>query len=45
MTRLRTTLISVGAGATLVAIGTAGMVDPRVPERIVRDLERHGIDG
>ena len=33
------------AGATLVAIGTAGMADPRVPERIVRDLERHGIDG
>ena len=33
------------AGASLVAIGTAGMVDPRVPERIVRDLERHGIDG
>jgi len=30
------------AGASLVAIGTASMVDPRVPERIVRDLERHG---
>jgi dihydroorotate dehydrogenase (NAD+) catalytic subunit len=30
------------AGAALVAIGTASMVDPRVPERIVRDLERHG---
>jgi len=23
----------------------AGLVDPRVPERIVRELERHGIDG
>jgi dihydroorotate dehydrogenase (NAD+) catalytic subunit len=30
------------AGASLVAIGTASMVDPRVPERIVRELERHG---
>jgi len=30
------------AGASLVAVGTASMVDPRVPERIVRDLERHG---
>jgi dihydroorotate dehydrogenase (NAD+) catalytic subunit len=30
-------------GATLVAIGTAAMADPRLPERIVRDLERgHG---
>jgi len=28
------------AGATLVGVGTAGMVDPRAPERIVRDLER-----
>jgi len=28
------------AGATLVGIGTAAMQDPRVPERIVRDLER-----
>jgi dihydroorotate dehydrogenase (NAD+) catalytic subunit len=27
-------------GATLVAIGTAGMADPRLPERIVRNLER-----
>jgi dihydroorotate dehydrogenase (NAD+) catalytic subunit len=26
-------------GATLVAIGTAGLADPRLPERIVRDLE------
>ena len=35
------------AGATLVGVGTAGMVDPRAPERIVRDLERwcdrHGV--
>lgn len=28
------------AGATLVGVGTAGMVDPRSPERIVTDLER-----
>ena len=28
------------AGATLVGVGTAGMVDPRAPERIVRELER-----
>ena len=27
-------------GATLVAVGTAGLADPRLPERIVRDLER-----
>jgi dihydroorotate dehydrogenase (NAD+) catalytic subunit len=26
-------------GAALVAIGTAGLADPRLPERIVRDLE------
>ncbi len=35
------------AGATLVGVGTAGMVDPRAPERIVVDLERwcrrHGV--
>ena len=35
------------AGATLVGVGTAGMVDPRAPERIVRDLDRwcahHGV--
>lgn len=35
------------AGATLVGVGTAGMVDPRAPERIVRGLEswcaRHGV--
>ena len=35
------------AGATLVGVGTAGMVNPRTPERIVRDLEqwcsRHGV--
>lgn len=30
-------------GATLVAIGTAALADPRLPERIIRDLERgHG---
>jgi dihydroorotate dehydrogenase (NAD+) catalytic subunit len=29
------------AGATLVAIGTAALADPRLPERVVRDLERH----
>ncbi len=28
------------AGATLVQIGTAGLADPRLPERVVRDLER-----
>jgi dihydroorotate dehydrogenase (NAD+) catalytic subunit len=28
------------AGASLVAIGTAAMQDPRLPERVVRDLER-----
>lgn len=28
------------AGATLVAVGTAGLRDPRTAERIVRDLER-----
>lgn len=35
------------AGATIVGIGTAAMKDPRLPERIVRDLERwcaeHGV--
>lgn len=35
------------AGATLVGVGTAGMVDPRAPERIVHDMERwcdrHGV--
>lgn len=35
------------AGATLVGVGTAGMVDPRAPERIVLDLarwcQRHGV--
>jgi dihydroorotate dehydrogenase (NAD+) catalytic subunit len=29
------------AGAVLVAIGTAALADPRVPERIVADLEAH----
>jgi dihydroorotate dehydrogenase (NAD+) catalytic subunit len=28
------------AGASLVAIGTAALADPRLPERIVADLER-----
>jgi dihydroorotate dehydrogenase (NAD+) catalytic subunit len=27
-------------GASLVAVGTAALADPRLPERIVRDLER-----
>jgi dihydroorotate dehydrogenase (NAD+) catalytic subunit len=35
------------AGASLVGIGTAAMRDPRLPERIVRDLDRwcdhHGV--
>ena len=35
------------AGATLVGVGTAGMVDPRAPERIVNELsrwcQRHGV--
>ena len=30
------------AGASLVAMGTGAMADPRLPERIVRDLERDG---
>lgn len=30
------------AGAALVAIGTAGLADPRRPERIVRELEQSG---
>jgi dihydroorotate dehydrogenase (NAD+) catalytic subunit len=30
------------AGAALVAIGTAGLADPRRPEQIVRALEQHG---
>ncbi|HXE58118.1 MAG TPA: dihydroorotate dehydrogenase [Gemmatimonadales bacterium] len=29
------------AGATLVAVGTAALADPKLPERIVRELERH----
>jgi len=29
-----------GAGASLVAIGTAALADPRVPERVVRELDR-----
>ncbi len=35
------------AGASLVGIGTAAMQDPRLPERVVRDLDRwrdrHGV--
>jgi dihydroorotate dehydrogenase (NAD+) catalytic subunit len=35
------------AGATLVGVGTAGLADPRAPERLVRGLERwcarHGV--
>lgn len=30
------------AGAALVAIGTAAMANPRLPEQVIRDLERHG---
>jgi dihydroorotate dehydrogenase (NAD+) catalytic subunit len=30
------------AGASLVAVGTAALADPRLPERIVRELEKHG---
>lgn len=30
------------AGAVLVAVGTAALSDPRIPERIVSDLERDG---
>ena len=29
-----------GSGASLVGIGTAALADPRLPERIIRDLER-----
>lgn len=29
------------AGADLVAVGTAGLADPRAPMRLIRDLERH----
>jgi dihydroorotate dehydrogenase (NAD+) catalytic subunit len=29
-----------GAGAVLVQIGTAALADPRVPERVARDLAR-----
>jgi dihydroorotate dehydrogenase (NAD+) catalytic subunit len=28
-------------GASLVGLGTAALADPRLPERIVRELERH----
>jgi dihydroorotate dehydrogenase (NAD+) catalytic subunit len=30
------------AGASLVAMGTGALADPRLPERIVRDLELNG---
>ena len=30
------------AGASLVAIGTGGLADPRLPERVITDLERTG---
>lgn len=30
------------AGASLVAIGTAAMANPRIPEKVIRDLEQHG---
>lgn len=30
------------AGASLVAMGTAALADPRLPERIVQELERNG---
>jgi dihydroorotate dehydrogenase (NAD+) catalytic subunit len=30
------------AGATLVGIGTGALADPRLPARVIRDLERHG---
>lgn len=28
--------------SALVAIGTAAMANPRIPERVIADLERHG---
>lgn len=31
------------AGAALIAVGTAAMANPRIPERIVADLERLGV--
>ncbi|HSB53047.1 MAG TPA: dihydroorotate dehydrogenase [Gemmatimonadales bacterium] len=31
------------AGAALVAIGTAAMVRPRIPEEVVAELEAHGV--
>lgn len=31
------------AGASLVAIGTAALADPRLPERIITALEQHGV--
>jgi dihydroorotate dehydrogenase (NAD+) catalytic subunit len=36
------------AGASAIAIGTAGLADPKLPARIVKDLEkwcdRHGVN-
>ena len=36
------------AGASVVGVGTAALVDPRVPERLVRGLSRwcarHGVE-
>jgi hypothetical protein len=29
-------------GASLVALGTGALADPRLPERIIGDLERDG---
>lgn len=31
------------AGASLVAIGTAALANPRIPERVIADLEAHGV--
>jgi dihydroorotate dehydrogenase (NAD+) catalytic subunit len=31
------------AGASLVALGTAALADPRLPERIIGELERQGV--
>jgi dihydroorotate dehydrogenase (NAD+) catalytic subunit len=31
------------AGATLVAIGTAALADPHLPERILGELERNSV--
>jgi len=35
------------AGASVVAVGTSGLADPKLPARLVRDLslwcDRHGV--